>query len=115
GNLPVEGRDRRTHHRSRVALDDNSIWFMLREDFVDLRDDASRDAVERLTMGHEVEVDIRFDLEDLVDLIKHFAVLSGDDDDRFKVRVRFERFHHWSHLDGLWPSSIDNHDLRDDA
>ena len=112
GDLPVECRDRCGHHGRRIALDDDGIGAVFVEDGVYSRDDAAGDAVERLVVGHEVEVDVGDDVEDLIDLVEHFTMLGGDDDDWGEPGMGFEGLDHRGDLDRLGAGAVDDHDLR---
>src|SRR5699024_890032 len=85
GDTAVEGRDRRSHDRGGVALDEDCFRRRLGEDGIEFADDAGGDPVESLSGGHDVEVEVGLDSEEVVDLVEHLPVLGRDESAGAKV------------------------------
>jgi len=79
-NVAVEGGHRSGHGGGGVALDDSHIERMFGEQRVECGEGASGDLGERLTGGHQVEVEVGSDLKAGEHLIEHGAMLRGNAD-----------------------------------
>ena len=58
----------------------------------------------------DVEVIVGHDAEELVHLVEHLTVLSGDDDDRIETLVVAHGGHQGGELDRLRAGAVDEHD-----
>ncbi len=80
------------------------------EELVQAVDGAGHDGGERLALLQDVEVMVRHDAEQFVDLVQHLAVLAGDRHDAVEVRGLLQGADDRGHLDGFRPGSEDRHD-----
>jgi hypothetical protein len=92
----MEGGDGRRQHGRGVAFDDDPIGFLQAEHPIDALQHTSRDAAERLVLGHDPEVVVGGDPESGQNVVDQRAVLRGEADLR---------------LDG-WPSLPQGQDHR---
>jgi len=107
----VKGRDRGAEGRRRVALNEQPVRGVIREDAVQGLEGARGDLVGRLVGAHEVEVDVGPDLEEIEDLVEHLAVLRGRADDGLEARgLPLEAADDRGELDRLRPRSHDDQD-----
>ena len=110
GDAAVESGDRRSHDRGGVALDEDCVWGRLGEDGIEFADDAGGDPVESLSGGHDVEVEVGLDSEEVVDLIEHLPVLGRDESAGAKVVTGFDAADERGHLDGFRTGAEDGED-----
>ena len=112
GRLMVIGSECAGECRRRVAVDEHDIRLLLRQDLVEAHHGARRDVKKCLAGRHDVEIMVRFDLEEIEYLIEHLAMLCRDGHDRQDgVRMLLELEHDWCHLDCLRARAEDRHDL----
>ena len=86
-DLVVEGRERCGEGGGGVALDHDGVGAVGLDGPPHSLQGAVGDLGEGLPRRVDVEVVIGHDAEELVDLVEHLAVLSGDDDDRVETLV----------------------------
>src|SRR5579862_4850972 len=66
---------------------------------------------QRLLRAHDIEIEIRFDVEELQRVVEHRAMLTGVDNGSFKfVGPPAEFLNHNGKLDGLWPRAQNGND-----
>jgi hypothetical protein len=97
---PVEGRQRGRHGGRRVSLDEDPVGLLGGEDLVEGGQHPRGELAGRLVGPHQVEVDVRIDLEQTQDLIQHLAVLGRRaEPDGEALRLLLESANHRGHLD----------------
>ena len=110
GDLLVKGRERRGGAGGRVAMDQDDIGLDLLQDVAHAGEHAGRDVVQVLPLLHDVQVEVRLDLEDPEHLVQHLPMLPGDAHNRLKLfRTLLELLHQRAHLDGLGAGSENEH------
>jgi hypothetical protein len=57
--------------------------------------------------AHQIEIDIRPDIEQVQDLVQHLAVLGGDANVGVKSRCLFQSPNHRSHFNGFGSGAKD--------
>ena len=70
--------------RRGVALHNHGVRFLLGEEFVQSVNGPGHDGRERLPLLQDIEVVVRHNAEEFVDLVQHLAVLAGDGHDTVK-------------------------------
>ncbi len=110
GDPEVKGGKRAREGRGRVALDDHDIRSYLRDGGFQAAQRPGGDPGECLALPQDVEIDVGNDAEQGVDLVEHAPVLSGDGDDRAKVRRGSKLTDHRCHLDCFRAGAIDHQD-----
>ena len=83
---------------------------VLGEERLQAVDGARHDGGQRLALLQDVEVMVRNDAEQFVDLVQHLAVLARDRHDAAEVRRLLQGADDRCHLDGFRPGSEDRHD-----
>ncbi len=73
------------------------------EHVIERRDETRSQTVERLVAGHQGEIVMRLDLEQIEHLIEHLLMLACDADHRFDAGVGFQLFDQRRHFDGFRP------------
>ena len=109
-NAAVEGRHRTSGGRSGITLDDHRIRLLSGEELIKTVDRAGQHPIKGLAGLDDVEIMIRHDLEELIDLIQHLPVLTSDRHLTVKVLTGLERSDDRGHLDRLGPGAVDRHD-----
>jgi hypothetical protein len=69
----VSGRER----ACRISLDHNPVWPVGLQDGLETLQNGCRDVRQRLTLGHDFQINIRHDPEKPVHLVEHLAMLAG--------------------------------------
>ena len=106
----VEGRERGGEGGGGVPLDDDGVWPMDLDRPAHPLQTAVGDLGERLSRRVDVEVVVGHDAEELVHLVEHLTVLSGDDDDGGEALVVTHGCHQGGELDRLRAGAVDEHD-----
>ena len=110
GDLVVEGCERGGEGRGGVALDHDGVGAMCLDRPTHSLQGTVGDLGEGLSRGVDVEVVVGDDPEELVDLVEHLAVLSGDDDDGVEALVVAHGRYQGGELDRLRAGAVDEHD-----
>ena len=111
GDAAVEGGDGARRRGRGVALDHDGVRPLLLQDGVEPVQGAGEHAVEGLPGLDDVQVVVRDDAEQLVDLVQHLAVLPRDGHHALEPLVGLQRLDDGGHLDRLRAGSVDGHDL----
>ena len=98
-DLVVEGRQRGGEGGGGVPLDDDGVGPVGLDGLPHPLQAAVGDLGEGLPRRVDVEVVVGHDSEELVHLVEHLAVLSGDDDDRIETLVVAHGGHQGGELD----------------
>src|SRR5439155_7295672 len=108
GLLAKESRDGRGHRAGRVTLNDDHVWPFLIDHSSNSGNHRSHDVFRALIRAHHVEIMLGVKVEDLEDLVEHFAVLGGDADHRLNIRTIPKLEHQWGELHRLRARSKDD-------
>lgn len=109
-DLVVEGGERRGEGGGGISLDHDGIGPVGLDRPPHPLQGAVGDLGEGLSRRVDVEVVVGHDAEEVVDLVEHLAVLSGDDHDRVEALVVAHGGHQGSKLDRLRAGAVDEHD-----
>jgi len=90
-----------------VAVDQDDVGFAVGEDAFHALQDGGGDVGEVLAGLHDVEVVVGFEVEQCEYLVEHFAVLAGDADAGFELRVGGELQGQGGHFYGLGAGAED--------
>ncbi len=101
GDVMVKGGEGAAERAGGVALDDDQIGLLGRQDGFEAGEDARGGLGQRLAGAHEIEVMIRVDLKGGQDLIEHLPVLRGDADTGLDLRRGGEAMNERAKLDRL--------------
>ena len=93
--------------RRRVAVHQHEVGAEGLEDPAHAPEHRAGDVGQILPRGHDVEVEVGDEPEEVEHLVEHLAVLGGDAEPRLEARVGGERQRQRRHLDRLRPRSED--------
>src|SRR5699024_7905857 len=110
GDAAIEGADRGCHDRGGVALDEDCVRGRLGEDGIEFADDTGSDSVQGLAGGHDVEVEVGHDSEEVVDLVEHLPVLGRDESAGTEAVAGFDAADERGYLDGFRTGAEDGED-----
>ena len=99
GNLRVEGGERRGKRGGGIAVDEDAVGPLFREDFLKPPEHAPRDVVEGLPLRHDIQVIVRFQMEEIHHLIEHLPVLRGHADFRLDLGMAAQLLNDGRHFD----------------
>src|SRR4051812_44204188 len=111
GDTAVEGGEGPGEGGRGVSLDQHRLWALVPQQRTQPIEDAYGDIRQGLAAGKDVQVMIGADVEQRMHLVKQSAVLGRYRNYRPEHRGPAERLDDGGHLDGLWPSSVDDHQL----
>ena len=104
GNLAVVGSESRAESRGGVALDQDDVGLEAKAGVFHRIDHAAGEHAQGLVRTHDVQVEVRLDLEVLEHLIEHRAMLTRVHHGRFEFsRSAAQIVDHEGELDGLRP------------
>jgi hypothetical protein len=83
----IETRQSGCHSRRRVAVHQHEVRAFRIEYWLEPLEDSNRDPGERLALGHDVEVEVRFDAKQRKDLVQHVTMLGGYDNAAAELRL----------------------------
>lgn len=101
----VEGEEAADHAGGGVALDDEGVGAEVFEDGFEVLEDAGAEGGEALAGGHEVEVVVGPEGEEVENLIEHFAVLGGEADAAVGIGAGAEGEHKGGEFNGFGAGS----------
>ena len=107
----VKRGQRGSHRGRRVALHQEPVGLLARQDRIQVREDAGGELARRLVRPHQVQVDVGCDLEEREDLVEHLAVLCGRAHDDARSALFAQPVDDRSHLDGLGARADDDEQL----
>ena len=67
--------------RRRIAVDQDQVRFFLGQDILQAHEGLCRNVVQRLPLGHDIQVIVRRNPEEIQDLVEHLAMLGCNGDD----------------------------------
>ena len=105
GDLPVVAREASRERGSGVAVHQHQVGSEGFEHPAHAAQHRAGDVGQVLPRGHDVEVEVRAEAEEVEHLVEHLAVLGGDAEPRLEARVGCERPRQRRHLDRLRPRS----------
>jgi hypothetical protein len=108
-DLGVECGQRGHEGRCRVSLHDHEVRAVLRHHRVKPGHCASGDLRKRLAGLMYVQIDAGNDLEELIYLIEHRAMLAGHRHQRREVIRLHKGMHHRCHFHCFGPSAVNQH------
>ncbi len=109
-DLVVEGRQPGGEGAGGVSLDHDDVRPVDGQQVTDPGECSGGDLGQPRAGAHQVEVVLRNDAEEAVDLVEHLPVLAGHGDDRFQPRTVCHGVQERRHLDGLRSGAVDGHD-----
>ena len=112
GNLVVVGSQRSGKGGGSIAMHQHDVRLLLLQDLVQAHHGLGGNVKEGLSCGHDIQIVVRFDLEEVQHLVKHIPVLGrhrhhGGD----FLRVLLKLQHDGCHLDGLRAGAEYSHHL----
>ena len=112
-DLLVESSQRSYKGRSGIPMDQDQIRLCLFQDFLQTHQGTAGHIIQSLACGHDVQIIIRFDLEQIQHLIQHFPVLGRHRNDGFQhIRILFHFQYQRAHLNGFRPGTENRHDFQ---
>ena len=98
--------------RRRVAMDQDQVGLFLGQDVFQAHEGLGRNVVQRLPLGHDIQVIVRCNLEEIQYLVEHLTVLGRNGDDGLDPVGMFLQFQYdRGHLDGFRPRTEYSHYL----
>ncbi len=95
-----------------VAVDKQDVRLLAANDVAHAQQHRGRDVEQVLARLHQVQVDVRRDVEGLEDLVEHFAMLRSHADERVEiVGMLAQRVVQRGHLDRFRPRAENEHHL----
>ena len=111
GYFVVEGGECGGEGGGGIALHDDGIGALGGEELAGLSEDAGGEVGELLIGLHHIEREVYGYVEEVYDLLQHFAVLAGGADEGGELRTGEQCINNGCELDGLWPGAEKYDDL----
>ena len=109
-DLPVLGGNCRCGDCGSVTLNQDPVHLCVSQHRIEFSQNTGGQGGESLLRSHQVEIDVRLNIEDLQHLIQHFTMLRRDTHTNVElVWTPLQSLDHRRHLDRLGSSSHDEH------
>jgi len=110
-DLLIESGERRSHRRRGIAVHQHAVGLVVCDHVVHAAQHARRQGAEALIVLHDIEAEVRLEIEQIEHLRDHLLVLAGRADGHGESRRCLQATDERRHLDGLGPRADDGEDL----